>query len=78
MNRPATTTRIILALLTLLGTAMFSQQSSQTPVQQASPPADEQEIAQLVVQSQMALDQHDEQKALSVVKEGLVRLRLNW
>src|SRR5437867_10784785 len=77
MNGPMTTACMILALLTLLGTAMFSQQSPQTPGQQAAPPSDEQESAQLVAQSQMALSQHDEQKALSVVKEGLVKFPNN-
>jgi tetratricopeptide (TPR) repeat protein len=77
MNSPMTTACVILALLMLLGTAMFSQQPPQTPGQQALPLADEQEIARLVTESQMALGQHDEQKALSVVKEGLVRFPNN-
>ena len=77
MNRPKTAARTILALLALLGTAMFSQQAPQEPGQPASQPSVDREIAQLVAQSQMALDQHDEQKALSVIREGLIQFPNN-
>jgi len=33
----------------------------------------DQEVAQIVAQSQQALNQHDEQKALTLIKEGMVR-----
>lgn len=63
MNRPATTIRIVMALLALVSNHLFSQ-SQQTR---------EQEIAQIVAQSQQALAQHDEPKALSLIRDGLVR-----
>jgi tetratricopeptide (TPR) repeat protein len=61
MKCPAIIVRIITALLALVSTHVFSQQ---TP---------EQEIAQIVAQSRQALSDHDEQKALSHVQEGLIR-----
>jgi tetratricopeptide (TPR) repeat protein len=66
MNRPATTVRFVMALLTLASIHLSSQQifSQQTH---------EQEIAQIVAQSQQALAQHDEPKALSLIRDGLVR-----
>src|SRR5689334_14259540 len=53
--------RIITALLALVSTHLFSQQ---TP---------EQEIAQIVAQSQEALSEHNVQKALSLVQQGLIK-----
>jgi tetratricopeptide (TPR) repeat protein len=61
MNRPATTIRIVMALLTLVSTHLFSQQTR------------EQEVAQIVAQSQQALSEHDETKALSLIRDGLAR-----
>jgi tetratricopeptide (TPR) repeat protein len=43
---------------------VFGQQPQQRP---------EQEVAQIVAQSQEALDNHDEQKALGLIQDGLVR-----
>ena len=65
MNRPATTIRIVMALLALVSTHLFAQQSP------------DQEISQLVAQSQEALGQHDEQKALALIKDGLIRFPNN-
>ena len=66
MNRPATTIRIVMALLTLVSTHLFSEHlfSQQTR---------EQEVAQIVAQSQQALSEHDETKALSLIRDGLTR-----
>jgi tetratricopeptide (TPR) repeat protein len=61
MTRPAIIVRIITALLALVSTHLFSQK---TP---------EQEIAQIVAQSRQALSEHNEQKALSYIQEGLIR-----
>jgi tetratricopeptide (TPR) repeat protein len=61
MKCPAIIVRIITALLALVSTHLFSQQ---TP---------EQEIAQIVAQSRQALSEHNEQKALSYIQEGLIR-----
>lgn len=66
MNRPTTTVRIVMALLALVSTHVFSQQVG-------SPTTSDQEIAQIVAQSRQFLAQHDEQKALSLVKEGLIK-----
>ena len=61
MNRSAITVRFVMALLTLVSTHLFAQQTR------------DQEIAQIVAQSQEALSQHNEQKALSFVRDGLVK-----
>src|SRR6478752_1111527 len=61
MKRQAIFVRIITALLALVSTHLFSQQ---TP---------EQEIAQIVAQSQQALSEHNVQKALSLIQQGLIR-----
>lgn len=61
MNRPATTIRIVMALLALVSNHLFAQQ------------AHEQEVLQIVAQSQQALAQHDEKTALSLIRDGLVR-----
>ena len=61
MKRQAIFVRIITALLALVSTHLFSQQ---TP---------EQEIAQIVAQSQQALSEHNEQKALSLIQQGLIK-----
>ncbi len=61
MNRSAITVRFVMALLTLVSTHLFARQTR------------DQEIAQIVAQSQEALSQHDEQKALSFVRDGLVK-----
>src|SRR5689334_15511771 len=53
--------RIITALLALVSTHLFSQQ---TP---------EQEIAQIVAQSQEALSEHNVQKALALIQQGLIK-----
>jgi tetratricopeptide (TPR) repeat protein len=65
MKRPATTVRLLMALLALVSTHLFAQQTS------------EQEIWKIVALSQEALNQHDEQKALSLVRDGLVRFPNN-
>jgi tetratricopeptide (TPR) repeat protein len=61
MKRQAIFVRIITALLALVSTHLFAQQ---TP---------EQEIAQIVAQSQQALSEHNEQKALSLIQQGLIK-----
>jgi tetratricopeptide (TPR) repeat protein len=61
MNRPTITVRIVIALLALVSMQLCAQE---TP---------DQEVSQLVSQSHAALAQHDEQKALSIVHDGLVR-----
>jgi tetratricopeptide (TPR) repeat protein len=57
-----------MALLALASAHLFAQQVSE-PSQQTP----EQEIARIVAQSQQALSQHDEPRALSLVHDGLVR-----
>ena len=66
MKFPATIVRLVSALLAFAGTQLFSQQ----PV---SPLSHEQEVAQLVAQSQESLSDHNEQKALSLIQEGLIK-----
>jgi tetratricopeptide (TPR) repeat protein len=61
MSRPVPILRLLMALLTLVSIRLFAQQ------------APDQEILRLVAQSQEALGQHDEQKALSLVHDGLVK-----
>jgi thioredoxin-like negative regulator of GroEL len=61
MKRQAIFVRIITAMLALVSTQVFSQQ---TP---------EQEIAQIVAQSQQALSEHNEQEALSLIQQGLIK-----
>ena len=61
MKRQAIFVRIITTLLALVSTHLFSQQ---TP---------EREIAQIVAQSQQALSDHNEQKALSIIQQGLIK-----
>jgi tetratricopeptide (TPR) repeat protein len=61
MKPQAIFVRIIAALLTLVSTHLFSQQMP------------EQEIAQIVAQSQQALSEHNEQKALSLIQQGLIK-----
>jgi tetratricopeptide (TPR) repeat protein len=61
MKRQAIFVRIITAVLALVSTHLFSQQ---TP---------EQELAQIVAQSQQALSEHNEQKALSLIQQGLIK-----
>jgi tetratricopeptide (TPR) repeat protein len=81
MNYPATTLRIVMALLALVSTHLFAQQvipqqiiAQQIISQQVfTQKTDDHEISQLVAQSQEALGQHDEQKALSLIRDGLVR-----
>ena len=65
-----------MALLALVSTHLFAQQivSQQVFLQQVvAQKTSDQEISQLVAQSQEALGQHDEQKALSLVKDGLIK-----
>jgi len=50
-------------LLVFLPIALFAQQ----------PALQQQEVAQIVAQSQEALNEHNEQKALTLIKDGLVR-----
>ena len=71
-------TFVAMALLCLLAKAgLFAQQpGSQESAGFArsgveAPP--EQEVEQIVAQSQEALNEHNEQKALTLIKEGLVR-----
>ena len=86
MNYPVTTSRIVMALLALVSTHLYAQQviAQQIITQQTIPQqvvaqqvftqkTNDQEISQLVAQSQEALGQHDEQKALSLIRDGLVR-----
>ncbi len=61
MKRPAIFVRIITALLALVSAHLFAQQ------------APEQEIENIVAQSQQALSDHNEQKALALIQEGLIR-----
>jgi tetratricopeptide (TPR) repeat protein len=80
MNRPATTVRIVMALLALVCTHVFSQQGISQPTssqQVVFPQPSDQEVLQAVAQSQQALAQHDEQKALSLIKEGLIKFPNN-
>ncbi len=66
MKYPATIVRLVSALLAFAGTQLFSQQ----PV---SVPSHDQEISQIVAQSQESLSDHNEQKALSLIQEGLIK-----
>jgi tetratricopeptide (TPR) repeat protein len=95
MNRPATTARIVIALLAIVSPCLVAQQSvsQPSPAPQAVSPqvvspqtsspqtsdfqTNDQEVAQIVAQSHEALDQHDEQKALSLIKEGLIKFPSN-
>jgi len=61
MKRQTIIVRIITALLALVSTHLFSQ------------PTPEQEVAQIVAQSQEALAEHNEQKALSLIQAGLIK-----
>src|ERR1041385_4148753 len=61
MKSPAIFVRFIAALLALVSTHLIAQQ---TP---------EQEIAQMVAQSQEALSEPNEQKALSLIQQGLIK-----
>lgn len=65
MNRLVTILRLFMTLVALAGLRLFAQQ---TP---------DQEIAKLTAQSQQALAQHDEQKALSLVRDGLIKFPNN-
>jgi len=67
MKRPAIFVRIITALLALASAHLFAQQ---TPAAQQT---QEQEIEKIVAQSQQALSDHNEQKALSLIQEGIIR-----
>ena len=71
MNRPATIVCLLMVLLALVSTRIFAQQTlaQQSIAQQPG----NQEVWKIVAQSQEALGQHDEQKALSLIREGLVR-----
>lgn len=66
MKFPATIVRLVSALLAFAGMHLFSQQ----PV---SPPSRAQEVAQIVAQSQESLSDHNEQKALSLIQDGLIQ-----
>src|SRR5580765_2575066 len=100
MNRPATTARIVIALLAIVSPCLVAQQSVSQPSpapqavspqvvspqtsspqtsssQTGSPPTSDQEVALIVAQSHEALDQHDEQKALTLIKEGLIKFPNN-
>jgi len=61
-----------LALL-LVNVCLAAGQQTATATQ----PTAASDVTQLVVQSQQALDQHDERKALSVIEDGLVRFPNN-
>jgi tetratricopeptide (TPR) repeat protein len=61
MKRPAIFVRIVTALLALVSTHLFSQQKP------------EQEIEKIVALSQQALSDHNVQKALSLIQQGLIR-----
>jgi tetratricopeptide (TPR) repeat protein len=61
MNHPATIVRLVSILLALASTQLFSQ----TPR--------DQEVSQIVAQSQASLQEHNEQKALSLIQEGLIK-----
>ncbi|HEY3769265.1 MAG TPA: tetratricopeptide repeat protein, partial [Candidatus Angelobacter sp.] len=69
MNRPSIFVRIVLALLALVSTQIFAQETSQ----QTSQPTHDQQISLIEAQSQEALGQHDEQKALTFIKDGLIQ-----
>src|SRR4030081_106062 len=61
MKRPAIFVRIVTALLALVSTHLFSQQKP------------EEEIEKIVALSQQALSDHNVQKALSLIQQGLIR-----
>src|SRR6476620_732104 len=61
MKRQTIIVRIITALLALVSTHLFSQ------------PTPEQEVAQIVAQSQEALSSHNKKKALSLIQAGLIK-----
>src|SRR6478672_932180 len=65
MKRQTIIVRVITALLALVSTHLFSQ------------PTPEQEVAQIVAQSQEALAEHNEQKALSLIQAGLIKFPNN-
>ena len=66
MKRPAIIVGVIVTLLALVSTSLSSQRVF-------SPQTTEQEIAKIVAQSQQALSEHNEQKALSFIQEGLIK-----
>ncbi len=61
MKFPATIVRLVSVLLALASTQLFSQTSH------------DQEVSQIVAQSQESLQDHNEQKALSLIQEGLIK-----
>ena len=61
MKRPSIFVRIAATLLALASAHLFSQETR------------DQEVSQIVSRSQEALGEHNEQKALSLIQEGLVR-----
>jgi len=61
MKFPATIVRLVSILLALASTQLFSQTSH------------DQEVSQIVAQSQESLQDHNEQKALSLIQEGLIK-----
>src|SRR6478609_4437992 len=61
MKFPATIVRLASVLLALASTPLFSQT------------AHDQEVSQIVAQSQESLQDHNEQKALSLIQEGLIK-----
>jgi tetratricopeptide (TPR) repeat protein len=66
MKFPATIVRLVSGLLALTSTQLFSQQL-------VSPPSHDQEVLQIVAQSQESLQTHNEQKALSLIQDGLIK-----
>jgi tetratricopeptide (TPR) repeat protein len=63
--------RVFLRRITALAIVVLVQLHGKTGSCAAEEPR--QQVLQIVAQSQQALDQHDEAKALSLIKEGLVR-----
>jgi tetratricopeptide (TPR) repeat protein len=61
MKFPATIVRLVSVLLALASTQLFSQTTH------------DQEVSQIVAQSQESLQDHNEQKALSLIQEGLIK-----
>src|SRR5689334_3903342 len=61
MKFPATIVRLASVLLALASTPLFSQT------------AHDQEVSQIVAKSQESLQDHNEQKALSLIQEGLIK-----